>query len=48
MDPLAHAHQVRNAIAAGETEIIAGTGVERLRNEVRSDPKVVGRERIER
>lgn len=48
MDPLVHGHQVLDAVALGETEIISGTGAERLRDEVRSDPKAVERERIER
>ena len=48
MSPTEHAHQVFDAVAHGETDILAGTGVQRLRNEVRSDPKAVERDRIER
>jgi NAD(P)-dependent dehydrogenase (short-subunit alcohol dehydrogenase family) len=48
MDPVAHAHLVLDAAGRGETDILAGTGVERLRDAVRADPKAVERERIER
>lgn len=48
MDPVAHAHVVLDAAGRGETEILAGTGVEQLRDAVRADPRAVERERIER
>lgn len=48
MDPVQHAHDVLDAVARGETDILAGTDVERLRAEVWADPKAVERERIER
>lgn len=48
MDPVAHAHDVLDAVGRGETDILAGTGVEQLRDAVRADPKAVERERIER
>lgn len=48
MNPVEHAYMVLDAAERGETEILAGTGVEQLRDAVRSDPKAVERERIER
>lgn len=48
MDPVEHANVVLDAAERGETDILAGTGVEKLRDAVRADPKAVERERIER
>ena len=48
MDPVAHGRQVLEAAARGDTDILSGAGVERLRDEVRADPKAVERARIER
>lgn len=48
MDPISHAHEVIDAVARGETDILAGTGSSRLRDEVRADPKAIERDRIER
>ena len=47
MDPLVHGHQVLDAAARGETDILSGDGVEKLRDAVRADPKAVERARIE-
>ncbi len=47
MDPVAHGHMVLEAAARGDTDILAGTGVEKLRDEVRADPKAVERARTE-
>jgi NAD(P)-dependent dehydrogenase (short-subunit alcohol dehydrogenase family) len=47
MDPLVHGHQVLEAVARGDTDILTGNGVEKLRDDVRSDPKGVERARIE-
>jgi len=48
MDPVDHAQVVLDAAERGETDILAGTNVETLRDQVRADPKAVERERIER
>lgn len=48
MDPVEHAHFVLDAAGRGETDILAGTGVEKLREQLRSDPKSVERERVDR
>lgn len=48
MDPIDHAAEVFDALARGETDILAGAGSARLRDEVRADPKAVERDRTER
>ncbi len=48
MDPIDHAHEVFDAAALGETDILAGSGAARLRDDVRADPKAIERNRIER
>ncbi len=48
MDPMDPAAEVFDALARGETDVLAGAGAARLRDEVRTDPKAVERERIER
>ena len=48
MDPISHAHEVFDATARGETDILAGSGSARLRDEVRADPKAIERNRTER
>lgn len=48
VDPTEHAKEVFDALARGETDIVAGAGAARLRDEVRADPQAVERERIER
>jgi NAD(P)-dependent dehydrogenase (short-subunit alcohol dehydrogenase family) len=47
MDPVAHGHQVLDAAAQGDTDILAGSGAEKLRDAVRVDPKAVERARTE-
>lgn len=48
ISPLQHANEVLDALAAGETDIFAGTGSKEANARVRSDPKVFERQNIDR
>ena len=48
MSPEEHAQQVLDALARGETDILAGTGAEQLWEQVRNDRKALELDRIEK